>query len=225
MLQNFDLGTDYSKDYMTNMNAGTMGRSISTPSVTPSAPAGETKKLVSAYLDHQKKPEGIKVKAPGDNSISRNYKSVQAASTSLKNSAKALSKEDHISAESVTAFVDSYNKQIDSFRYTNNNSILKKGDQMNRFTAANSNLLAKVGIEIGENNTLKVDSDKLSAAKQDDLKSLFNGNNSFGQSIAERAGQIEGMSRNTVNKISKLYDGAGQYKATFNPESIINNYF
>ncbi|MBO4799079.1 MAG: hypothetical protein J5489_00375, partial [Lachnospiraceae bacterium] len=85
--------------------------------------------------------------------------------------------------------------------------------------------LSKVGISIDENNNLKVDSETLSAAKTEDLKTLFNGSNSFGQQISEKAGQIEGMSKNTVNKISKMYDGAGAYRPTFNPDSIINNYF
>ncbi len=225
MAQNFDLGMDYSKDYLNKMDPGTFGKSLSTPSVAPSGETIRLKPLVSAYLDQQKKPEGIRPKTSSDNSISRNYKSVQAAAASLKNNAKEISKADPVDADGVMAFVDSFNRTLDSFRYTNNNSLIKKGEQMTRFTAANADHLAKVGIRVGDNNTLSADRDLIAKASPSALKSLFNENNSFGQSIAEKAGQIEGMSRNTVNKISRMYDGAGQYKAAFNPDAIINNYF
>lgn len=227
MAQNFDLGTDFSKEYLNKTYPGTLANTnvekakeaLSTSSVA------QQKKLISSYYDQQKKPEGIRVKSPDNNSVSRNYKSVQSAATSLKNSAKELSKESPIEAGSVAAFVDNYNKTIDTFTNTNNANLRKKGEYMTRFTAANAGMLSKVGIEVGSDNKLSIDNDKLAKAGENDLKSLFNGNNSFGQSIADRAGQIEGMSKNTVNKISKMYDGAGQYKAAFNPDSIINNYF
>ncbi|MBR5337367.1 MAG: hypothetical protein IK152_05235 [Lachnospiraceae bacterium] len=227
MAQNFDLGTDYSKEYLNKMYSGTLGNANvdKAKEALSTYSDAQQKKLVSSYYDQQKKPEGIRIKSPENNSISRNYKTVQSAATSLKNSARELSKESPIGIESVASFADNYNKTIDTFNTTNNASLRKKGEYMTRFTAANSGMLSKVGIEIGADNKLTVDRDKLSKADEGDLKSLFNGNNSFGQSIAERAGQIEGMSRNTVNKISKMYDGAGQYKTAFNPESIINNYF
>ena len=225
MAQNFDLGTDYSNNYLNKIYEDKVnsGKVNAPGSLGASSVNKEPKKIIIKADDD--KTEGIKVKGSGNNTISKNYKSVQSAATSLKNAAKELSKEESYDPAAVTAFISNYNKTLDSFKVTSNMSLQKKGDQMMRFTSANAGQLSKVGISIDENNNLKVDSDKLSAAKTEDLKSLFNGSNSFGQQISEKAGQIEGMSKNTVNKISKMYDGAGAYRPTFNPDSIINNYF
>lgn len=225
MAQNFDLSTDYSNNYMNRIyegkvNPGKIGGpgSLGVPSQN-----NRPKKIIISADDD--KAEGIRVKGSGNNAISKTYKSVQSAATSLKNAAKELTKEDPVDPRSVASFVDNYNKTLDSFKNTSNLSLQKKGEQMMRFTSANAGQLSKVGITIDENNNLKVDNDKLSSSKPEDMKNLFNESNSFGQQIYEKAGQIEGMSKNTVNKISKMYDGAGAYRPTFNPDSIINNYF
>ncbi len=225
MAQNFDLSTDYSNNYLNKIyeNKVNSGKVSEPGSLGVSSQDSRPKKIIIS--DKDDKTEGIKVKGSGNNSISKNYKSVQSAATSLKNSAKELTKEEVINPETVSAFVNNYNKTLDSFKVTSNLSLQKKGEQMIRFTAANEGQLSKVGITIDGNNNLKIDNDRLSSAKPDDMKNLFNESNSFGQQIFEKAGQIEGMSKNTVNKISKMYDGAGAYRPTFNPDSIINNYF
>ncbi|MBE6014017.1 MAG: hypothetical protein E7241_01435 [Lachnospiraceae bacterium] len=239
MAQNFDLNANYSNNFMKNYytsNSGstTFNKSGNLGSLSGaigdynSIKNGSYKNNVNAGYNRQK-TEGVRVKAGDNTSTTQKYKSVQSAASSLKRSVSELSK---VSEETgrdgiynaVSAFADSYNRTLDTFDYTNNNSLLKKGAYMTKFTAANEASLSKVGITIGDGNKLSVDKEKLLASKVSDINSLFTGHNSFGQRISERASQIEDMSKNAVNKISRMYDGAGRY-AGLNAESLVNNYF
>lgn len=254
MSNKFNIGTDYSKDYLNNLYSNSKTNGLDSLSNSfgdyNSIKNGSYKKLVSAYYNQQSKLNSVTVKPAEKNETSKNYKQVQSAATALKNSVKDLSrnalyepsfketKDDKtgsivVSEEldknkissAVSGFVDSYNNTIKTFENTNNVSLLKKGDYMTKFTKANERMLNKIGISIGEKNELVLDKEKLDKANVSDIKLMFNGNNSFGARVSEKASQIEGMSKNAVNRISRLYDGSGSYKATFNTDTIINNYF
>ena len=96
---------------------------------------------------------------------------------------------------------------------------------MTKYTAANASALGRIGIEVGKDNKLTVNEEKLKSANVSEIKSLFTGANSFGYNIGQRATQTENMSKNAVNKISRLYDATGNYKQAFNTDSIINDFF
>lgn len=254
MANKLNIGTDYSKDLLNNLYSNSkqngLDSLVNNFGDYNSIKNGSYKKLVSAYYNQQSKLNSVTVKPAEKNSTSKNYKSVQSASSSLRNSTKDLSKaalyepqvtetknentgavvvsekfdKDKIS-NALSAFVDSYNNTLKTFDNTNNVSLLKKGAYLTKFTQANEKMLGKVGIKIGEKNELSLDTEAFKNANVSDVKSLFVGSNSFGARVSEKANQIEGMSKNAVNKISKLYDGTGNYKAAFSTDTIINNYF
>lgn len=254
MSNKLNIGADYSKDFLNNLYSNSKSNGLDSLSNSfgdyNSIKNGSYKKLASAYYNQQSKLNNVVVKPAEKNETSKNYKQVQAASTQLVGSTKELSrnglyepefkeiKDENTGSikvteeinkkkinEALSSFVDSYNNTLKTFENTNNVSLLKKADYLTKFTKANERMLNKIGINIGEKNQLSIDSKKLESASVSDIKLMFNGNNSFGARVSEKANQIEGMSKNAVNRISRLYDGSGSYKATFNTDTIINNYF
>lgn len=144
----------------------------------------------------------------------------------LKQDVKSLSGLDYTeeNREKVTAgikdFVKSYNSLISSSEDSNNSKIESTTKHLTNYTKVNASLLKKVGISVGSDNKLIVDSSTLEKADMSDIKSLFKGSTSF----AGRASQYASTIYTTaVSNNSSLYSSSGSY-SSLNMSSLYDSY-
>ena len=119
---------------------------------------------------------------------------------------------------STKEFVASYNKLIDDAAQVNATSLLRPAVWLTNITASNENALSKVGITIKEDNTLELDTAKLKEADISNLKSLFLGNNSYGDKVAYKAANIYHLADNMAQTMNtggdRTYTATGTYAAS-----------
>jgi hypothetical protein len=127
-------------------------------------------------------------------------------------------------AKAVKSFVSDYNDLIGSVSDSDNYSILKKSLMMIQGTASYSKSLESVGISIGADNKLTLDEDKLKSADINNIKSLFNGNNSFAYRTSQRAAMI-GQETTKAATSATNYTSSGQYQYYNYYGSAYNAYF
>lgn len=100
--------------------------------------------------------------------------------------------------DKVKGFVNQYNNTLNATKNMNSYSILQTAvwgtEQMN----ISEGLLNKVGISIGENNTLSIDEDKFKEAKMSDLKALFSGASSLADRVSQKASTLFNQSVNQL---------------------------
>lgn len=113
--------------------------------------------------------------------------------------------------KAVKAFADSYNSVIGSAGESDNTGVLRIGTWLTSLTESNSNLLAKVGITVGSDNTLKVDEDALKKADISTLKLLFQGVNSYADKVVRKASQMASAATQVVNKSGSAYKSNADY--------------
>lgn len=89
------------------------------------------------------------------------------------------------------AFVDSYNSMIDKVGNSDNQHVLQKGVLMVNTGKVYSSSLKRVGITLGADNKLSVNSD-LSKVKAVDIKTVF-GSQGFSDKVIQKAGQINNL--------------------------------
>lgn len=113
----------------------------------------------------------------------------------------------------VKNFADSYNKTMDSLEKSDSANALEKGVSLVNTTKAYARTLARIGITVGSDNRLSVDSDKLAKASEGDLKALFNGSYSYATKVADKASYISRaaglsaqVSYNSKGQTNNIYD-------------------
>ena len=247
--------SDYLTKYMTNSSFDTNNKNEGLEGVSNkfgdynSVKANSYNKLVSAYYNKEK-TEGVSLKQPEKNSTIINYKNLQGAATSLKSASRELQKDSMFTPEiksvkdpstgkikvseeldwnrittAVSSFAVSYNNTISELSNNSNSVLLNKGNYLTKLTEANSSSLSSIGIDTENGKNLRVDKEKLKEAGANSIKAVLASTNSYGWTVGDRASQIEALSKNSVNKMSRLYDGQGKYKTAFNADSLINDYF
>jgi hypothetical protein len=154
--------------------------------------------------------------------------------TTKYNYMKEVTKEDGTKTEEVDydkllsaakSFVDSYNDMLGKYDDVNNRSILRQGVFLTGNTKANTKMLAKAGITIGENNKLQIDEEKFKQADMAAIDALFKGSNSFAGQVSRYADKTSSLSQSAIVKISSLYSKSGGYLSTLNDTSIMDAYF
>jgi len=93
-------------------------------------------------------------------------------------------------ADAVQGFVDSYNSTRAAVVKTTDSRSIQTAVSMINGSKANESMLNKVGITIGSNNNLSLDTEKLKSADMSDIKSLFSGTGSYAYGVAKQASQI-----------------------------------
>jgi flagellar capping protein FliD len=121
----------------------------------------------------------------------------------------------------VKNFVKSYNSTVDATADQDNLPILRKGSIMVSGTSSNSGLLKKVGISIGEGNQLSVDETKLKKADINDLKTLFEGKNSYADRMLSKATEISLVASNAMSS-NRLYGVNGKYSISDSLGNLFN---
>lgn len=133
-------------------------------------------------------------------------KALADASYTLKNAAEKLSgntlfRTDYISNSSdgynreainsaVKSFADAYNDVLDKTDKLKDDTYDSSVASMLNLTRTYSSALSDIGVTVGSDSKLSVDTDKLSNASISDIKKLFNGTGSYGYSIGSRASKL-----------------------------------
>ena len=79
---------------------------------------------------------------------------------------------------------------LDFYKDSENTKALEKGVQMVNSTKAYARTLKRIGISVGSDNRMSIDEDKLKASSPLTMKSLFSGNYSLANRIADKASYI-----------------------------------
>ncbi len=119
----------------------------------------------------------------------------------LKTSAEALGKSDLWKktdgkedmtkiAGAVKDFANSYNKVIDQASKVNSKEVAQDMNFMTSMTDTFTKILDKIGVSVGDDGKLSVDEDKLKKADVATVRSIFNGNGTYGSQIADKANSI-----------------------------------
>jgi hypothetical protein len=117
-------------------------------------------------------------------------------------------------AQSIKDFVSNYNKTLDEAKAGTKNGTITNGDakkvkNMLDTTSAYEKKLSEMGITIGSDNKLTIDTAKLSASSVDQAKELFSGAKSFGANILRRSDALTGYTATGYEKNMKnAYGGA-----------------
>lgn len=178
---------------------------------------GSYSKLCKAYYAKQA--------TSSDDKDSKTDKELANDAGALKKSANDLSKMEFTEANAhkvmsaVKNFVKSYNSMISSAENSESSSISNAAKYLASNTKANANLLKQVGITVGSNNELSIDSKVLDSAKMSDLKTLFKGNSSFAGRVSSYATSIymTAMANN-----SSLYSNLGSFEV-INSSSLFDS--
>lgn len=205
---------------------------------------GSYKKLLKAYYATEENSKTENDSSKEENNDSKtSLLGVKANAASLNNSLEDLRKASLYEStgvdeegnktydkekilENVKSFVEDYNDYIKSSSELDNESILRKSLKMTKLTSVNSRLLSEAGIEIGENNTLSINEDKLKKADITTLTSLFNGEFSYGDQIQDVSRQsylqANSLAYNSNSGSSYTYNGGYATLGTTN--GVLNRY-
>ncbi|MDR0992365.1 MAG: hypothetical protein LBL87_05640 [Ruminococcus sp.] len=131
--------------------------------------------------------------------------------------------------KNITDFVNNYNKTIDEAKAGSKNGTLTNGDAKKTkalldTTAAYEKKLAEMGITIGSDNKLSINTDKMNAASTDLAKELFSGAKSFGAGVMRRADALTGYTASAYDRnIASQYGGGNQKGGLAAPASPLDN--
>ncbi len=161
--------------------------------------------------------------------------SIEKNAESLKKSAAALTDKSSSSVfrqtggkydndriyDAVNSFVKDYNGVVDSVKGSRSSSISGKASSMLRLTSANSRLLGKIGITIGNDNKLSIDEKTFKNADMGRVKSLFNSSGSYGYQVGMSASMIDYAAQNEASR-SNTYTNLGAYSYNYTAGNLFN---
>ena len=108
-------------------------------------------------------------------------------------------------AEAVKSFVNEYNDTIAQSSKVTNSDVSKQISNMESMTGIMSKNLSKIGVTVSADGKLAVNEDTLKGANVKDIKSMFDGANSYASQIQKYASDI---SKAAVNG-SSIYSADG----------------
>ena len=192
--------------------------------------SGSYGKLLSAYY---KKMNSGDSATEAIQKETANRQLVGGNASSLKSSAKALSKIDFYDdsegadakkLKAVKDFISSYNSVIDTADDVNNKNILQNAVWMTNITKKSAGLLNELGISIGDNNQLTLDETKWSNANNSTKAALFNGRQGFAEKMVYKASQMTNFSAEKASYTASAYKENGDYTKV-NAQSIYEDLF
>lgn len=144
--------------------------------------------------------QGVKKDAK---TTSAGYLETRLAAGELKDSANVLSNSKLYEADAegnydrdviktaVKSFIEKYNEVKDIGGDSLNDQVVKNVYQMVSSTKGYTSVLGKIGINIKSDNTLELDEKQFDSATVHAIKSVFDGNYSFGSAIAKKANEVK----------------------------------
>lgn len=137
----------------------------------------------------------------------------------IKTSTKGYDTEAIYSA--VSDFVKDYNSMMKEGGSSETRSIQNKMNSLAGITSANESLLSKVGITVGEDNSLSIDENAFKSADMTTVKSLFNGSQSYAYRVSAQASLID-FAAETESSKANTYTAAGSYGNAYMSGSIFD---
>lgn len=198
---------DYKRgDYKKNLDSSSTSGSSSASTST------STSKATSADIaDIKKSTESLK---KSSNALT------QRGSSSVFNQTAGKYDTDKI-YNAVSSFVKDYNSVVASASGSKSNSISTRASSMINLTAANSKLLSKIGITIGDDKKLSIDSETFKNADMGQVKSLFNTSGGYGYQVGVNASMIEYAAQNEANR-ANTYTGLGSFSNNYTSGNLFN---
>lgn len=221
------MGTDISSMFGGISNTGNSSYSLSDYA---SIKNGSYKKLVKAYYAQEKEES----EASGGDSHAK-LLSVKSTADSLKEAADALQsdklwqKKEIVNVDeetgkesktldydwdaitkAVRSFVDAYNNTIERAGTSDTKDVLMVGSWMTKLTSKNANVLAKAGIEIGTDNKMTLNEEKLKN-NVETAQFLLKGYNSFADKVSYKASQMSQGAARSAEKMGAAYNRKGEY--------------
>lgn len=217
-MSGIDNVSDYTSKYNTNKDyssffssmAGEKAENTFSLSDYASIRNGSYGKLLKQYYA---KEEADKLSQKGDSS--KQLVMLRSSADTLKRSASALTdsalwekkkikKKDEVTgkvtevedydrdaiAKAVKAFAEAYNDVVEESGKSNTKGVLRNAVWMTGMVDKTQRLLAKAGITIGKGNKLEIDEETLKEADINTLKSLFAGQGSLADKVAQKANSI-----------------------------------
>ncbi len=107
--------------------------------------------------------------------------------------------------DALKGFVEEYNQVVTNAGEMDGEDSLKAGVNMVKQVKYYQANLARVGISIESDNTLKVDEDAFNEAEMVDMKNLFTGSVSFGKNLQTKLLQVHSATSQELNNTNGLY--------------------
>ncbi len=146
--------------------------------------------------------------ATGSNSLFQKKEITKTAEDGTKTTTTDYDKDAIKSA--VKSFVGSYNNLVSAAGNSGNSSVKRAAQGMIDMSAVFSNQLSRVGISVGMDGKLSMNEDTFSNADMSKVKSLFNGSNSYADSISGYASSIKNYASSDMNW-GNTYNQSGAY--------------
>lgn len=117
--------------------------------------------------------------------------------------------------QAVKAFADGYNKVITQTEGNTSKEVSRSAGWMNSLTDTMKSSLARVGVNIGEDNRLTLDEDTFKKADMKSVKAMFSGTYSYATQASLKAGSIA----SAALRENSMYNSSGTYA------NMINSWF
>lgn len=138
-----------------------------------------------------------------------------AANKLLQKGTNSLFKDEYLDEDketlygAVSDFVSKFNTAWEKGKESASSSIAGMSGRLKDTADDHEDMLKQIGITV-EEKKLTIDKDTFMNADMEQVKKLFNENNSFGYFVSQRAESIENAAKNEVNRTS-LYSENGTY--------------
>lgn len=195
---------------------------------------GSYGKLMKAYYagkDNLPAQSGLQKNENGTDS--KLYAKISTGTDALKDSADALlakgskdifSKDSEAVYGAVKSFVENYNSVVDSAGDSGDNTVIRRATAMVNGSIANMKSLSAIGISVKENGLMSIDKESFMKADMSKVKSLFQGNGSYGYQVSAQASLIHYAAESAADKGS-AYTIKGTYNSGFSNGNLFNSYF
>ena len=154
---------------------------------------------------------------------------VESKTDALKESADALlamKKETDGDAfyKGVRQFVSDYNSVVSAVNDADDEKVTARAQQMVNHSVAYAKSLTQIGIGLNADGTLTLDEKTFRSADLGKVKSLFQGNGSYGYQTSAQASMIHYTAERQSSKAA-TYTGPGKYSSVMSSGNLYNNYF
>lgn len=190
--------------------------------------SGTYRKVLDAYyskIDKSSETTTNKNTAISKDS-SKTLSNIKENADSLKNSSNDLLTDDSKDLNSIykkaSSFIDGYNKMLSSSNSSSSTSIKNAVRSLKSYTDSNKQLLGKAGITISDDGKLSINKSEFLESNVSDVKTLFNGRNSYAYNVAGKASMVSGYADIEASR-SNTYSLKGGYTYNYSTGDIVNS--
>ena len=184
--------------------------------------SGSYRKLLNAYYkkEDEDRTESFSNPANLNTADKKEFTEVKKTTDDLQMSAKTLLKKGESSVynqedrtalvSAVKNFISDYNRVIDKAGDSSDERVLSKTLSMVNNTKAYASGLEQIGINVKEDNTLSLDSEKLEASSMETVRNILQSSSSYIGQTMQKSAQIGAAAQNASAGTS-MYGNTGSY--------------